>query len=175
METEEADENTDKKVRAAVEESEQEVLNGVTLVWSSSFYFEELDVEDEFEFELEIENTSNTSVEISEIELRHTTPRPRMQAPEATVEVENGLPVAIEPGDEVIFTVSVEYVLVTTDEGNKANLHFFISGHVNEAEEPFHLGVNVHLRGSDNVHLRGSDNVHLRGSDVVVIEDGLQH
>jgi hypothetical protein len=84
-------------------------------------------------------------VTITDLELTHTTPRPRGRGPAATGEAQ-GLPITVAPGETKSFTVTGTYELVQTDEGKKANLHFTAFGNGVESGESFELGINTHFR-----------------------------
>jgi len=72
--------------------------------------------------------------------------RPLGQAPSATIG-ETDLDLTLAPGENDQFTVVGTYELVSTEEGKKANLHFRVSGQGAMSSEPFHLGINVLIRG----------------------------
>ncbi len=128
--------------------SKKEVLPGVTLTWDSSFRCTNAPDEGTYEIEVTVRNAAGSSeaVVIKKLKLKHTTPKPRGQAPDATAEA-SGLPITVAPGDSDSFTVSGNYELVSTDEGDKANLHLKAIGSGVDSGERFKLGINVHLRG----------------------------
>lgn len=128
--------------------SRKEVLPGVTLRWDSSFRCTDVPRVGTYRIDVTVRGAAGSSetVVIRGLELVHTTPRPQGQAPEATAEA-SGLPMVVAPGHRESFTVSGEYELVTTDEGDKANLHLKAIGFGRRSGERFELGINVHLRG----------------------------
>lgn len=141
----------------AASQSNGEVASGTVLTWSSAFHCENVPDEGAYQFTVTVTNTDSAeAVSINEMALSHTTPRPRGQSPQATAVI-TGLPIVLAPGESQSFDVSGSYTLVETDEGNKANLHFRASGLVIDASEPFHLGINVMLRGEEAVE-SGGDN-----------------
>ena len=131
------------------DQSTEEVLPGVVLAWDSAFLCSDIPGEGEYEISVTVANDagSNEAVVIEALALTHTTPRPRGQAPQATAGA-TGLPVTLNPGESMSFTVSGAYELAQTDEGQKANLHLQAGGHVVDSGDPFQLGINVHLRGA---------------------------
>jgi hypothetical protein len=135
-----------------VDQSTEEVLPGVTLTWDSSFLCANAPDSGTYEIEVTVANAAGSAeaVEISELRLSHTTPRPGGQGPEATAEAQ-GLPVVVGPGESASFSVSGSYELVSTDEGDKANLHLLALGRGVESGDAFELGINVHLRGEGAV------------------------
>jgi len=126
--------------------SREQVAPGVTLTYDSAFLCEDAPSQERYTFTATVTNegSSASSVTLDELELRLTTPRPRGASPDASGEA-SGLPLTLAPGESGSFTVSGSYELVSTDEGDKANLHFRARG---TASEPFNLGLNAHLRGS---------------------------
>ncbi|MGH2451045.1 MAG: hypothetical protein ACRDGE_07215 [Candidatus Limnocylindria bacterium] len=139
-----------------VDQSTEEVLPGVTLTWDSSFLCADAPASGTYEIEVTVSNAAGSAeaVEIRDLRLSHTTPRPRGQGPDATAEAE-GLPIVVAPGESESFRVSGSYELVSTDEGDKANLHLLASGSGVESGESFELGINVHLRGPGAVESDG--------------------
>lgn len=127
-----------------VEPPETEVVaDGVTLTWNGSF----LCSESSGAFSATVVVTSDPAgadVELTGVALRGTTPRPRGSEPEVSYDASI---------DELTVTVTGTSDLVRTDEGDKANLHFSISG-VAEGER-FRLGFNVLLRGAGSVENDG--------------------
>lgn len=126
--------------------STKEVVSGVTLTWDSSFRCSNAPDEGRYAITVEVANDddSDHSVVIDRLRLAKTTPRPRGAKPDATATA-NGLPLRIAPGDSETFDVGGRYELVSTDEGDKANLHLRAGGAADG--ERFRLGINVHLRG----------------------------
>jgi hypothetical protein len=133
---------------ALVDQSTEEVLPGVTLTWDSSFLCADAPDSGTYEIEVTVSNAAGSAeaVEITDLRLSHTTPRPGGQGPDATAQAE-GLPIEVAPGESESFRVFGSYELVSTDEGDKANLHLLASGSGVESGEGFELGINVHLRG----------------------------
>ncbi|GAB4445443.1 MAG: hypothetical protein OHK0015_47750 [Chloroflexi bacterium OHK40] len=129
------------------DQSTETVVPGVTLTWDSSFRCESVPRAGTYTITVRLTNatTSNQAVTVETLQLSHTTPRPRRQAPSASA-TPSGLPVTVGPGQTASFTVSGNYTLVTTNEGDKANLHLRARGS-NASGQPFQLGINVHLRG----------------------------
>ena len=163
--------------------STEEVLPGVVLTWDSSFLCANAPDSGTYEIEVTVSNAAGSAeaVEIRELRLSHTTPRPGGRGPEATATAQ-GLPIVVGPGESENFRVSGTYELVSTDEGDKANLHLRALGRGVESGEPFELGINVMLRaagaveggragtqGWDVLHgTPGDDVIHARaGNDVV--------
>ena len=132
---------------SVVDTSRKEVLPGVVLTWDSSFRCGDAPDEGTYRIRVRVSNDAGSSeaVKIRNLVLTHTSPRPRGQGPEATAEAE-GLPITVRPGQTKSFTVSGSYELVTTDEGDKANLHLRALGKGKESNDRFRLGINVHLR-----------------------------
>lgn len=122
--------------------STQEVLPGVTLTWDSSFRCTNAPDQGTYEIEVTVANAAGSSeaVKIEDLRLKHTTPKPRGQAPDATAEA-SGLPMTVAPGDGGTFTVSGDYELVSTDEGDKANLHLKALGSGASSGDRFKLGI----------------------------------
>ncbi|MGH2451903.1 MAG: hypothetical protein ACRDGE_11685, partial [Candidatus Limnocylindria bacterium] len=139
-----------------VDQSTEEVLPGVTLTWDSSFLCADAPDSGTYEIEVTVSNAARSAeaVEINDLRLSHTTPRPRGQGPEATAQVE-GLPTVVGPGESESFRVSGTYELVSTDEGDKANLHLRGLGRGVESGDSFELGINVALRGESAVEESG--------------------
>jgi hypothetical protein len=131
-----------------VDRSTEEVLPGVWLTWDSSFLCTAVLDAGNYAVTITVANegSSDEAVWLDRLDLSHTTPRPRGQAPAATAEVD-GLPVLVARGERERFTVRGRYELVTTDEGAKANLHFRASGHGGTSSLPFQFGVNLLVRG----------------------------
>lgn len=128
--------------------STKEVLPGVVLTYDSSHRCDNAPDEGTYSITVRVTNAEGSAeaVLIDELSVRGTTPRPRENAPDATATA-GGLPITVEPGETGWFRVSGSYELVSTDEGNKANLHLTASGEGVESGLPFDLGINVHLRG----------------------------
>ena len=140
--------------------STKDVLSGVTLTWDSSFRCANAPDSGTYSIRVTVSNAERSAeaVEIRRLRLSHTTPRPRGQAPDATAEAQ-GLPLTVRPGERKSFRVSGRYELVTTDEGDKANLHLRARGRGLESGDAFRLAINVHLRGpgaGDNGDRRGA-------------------
>lgn len=127
--------------------STEEALPGVILTWDSSFRCQDAPDEGTYQITVRVSNDGKSShaVTIQDLSLRHTTPRPRGQAPKATAEPQ-GLPVTVEPGETDSFALNGTYELVRTDEGDKANLHVLAPGEGPDCGGGFELGINVHLR-----------------------------
>lgn len=128
-----------------VDQSTKEVRPGVRLTWDSSFRCLDAPADGAYDITVEVTNASSSerAATVEDLWLRHTTPRPRGQGPEASAEP-GGLPLTLGPGETAQFTVTGSYELVPTDEGDKANLHLTAEG---SADGRFELGINVHLRG----------------------------
>jgi hypothetical protein len=136
----------------SVEQTTEEVVPGVFLTFDSELLCAGMEPTGVYAVTVHVTN-EGTSVErpvtIDRLFLSHTTPRPRMTAPEATVVVD-GLPVELMPGSMKSFTVSGEYTLVQTGQGMKANLHLRAAGYATMDWEPFILGINVMLRSEEH-------------------------
>jgi len=130
------------------DQSTEQVLSNVTLTWDSAFICNDAPEQDTYTITITITNDaeSEQGVNISEVVLSHTTPRPGGQAPEASLDDVLGLPLILLPGESGEITVSGEYALVLTNEGQKANLHFRILGNGVTTEAPFRLGLNTMFR-----------------------------
>ncbi|MGH2449819.1 MAG: hypothetical protein ACRDGE_00820 [Candidatus Limnocylindria bacterium] len=139
-----------------VDRSTDEELPGVTLTWDSSFLCANAPDSGTYEIEVTVSNAAGSAeaVEISDLRLSHTTPRPGGRGPDATAEAQ-GLPMVVGPGESESFRVSGRYELVSTDEGDKANLHLRALGRGVESDDPFELGINVALRGEGAVEESG--------------------
>lgn len=140
------------------DESTEQVLPGVTLTYTSSFLCADAPDEGSYTFTVTVANAaeSTEAVTISDLTLQQTTPRPRGQGPDASGTAA-GLPISVAPGETESFTVSGNYELVATDEGNKANLHFQASGQGTQSGSPFDLGINAFFRGAGAAEA-GDDN-----------------
>ncbi|MGH7510413.1 MAG: hypothetical protein ACREMZ_13210 [Gemmatimonadales bacterium] len=132
-----------------VDRSTEEVIPGVTLTWTSSFLCANAPDEGTYQIEVTVENAagSEEAVEIDDLAIRGTTPRPRGQGPDATASA-SGLPLTVAPRQSGSFTVSGTYELVETDEGKKANIHLSALGEGVSSGLEFELGINVQLRGA---------------------------
>jgi hypothetical protein len=143
----------------SVEQTTEEVVPGVFLTYDSEVLCASMEPTGVYAVTVHVKN-EDTSVErpvtIDRLFLSHTTPRPRMTAPEATVDVD-GLPIELMPGSMKSFAVSGEYTLVQTGQGMKANLHLRAAGYANMDWEPFILGINVMLRSEDHDELDDLD------------------
>lgn len=131
-----------------VGQTTETVLENVTLTWDSAFECPGAESGDSLTLTVNVwsDPESAEAVELTSLVLSHTTPRPRGVGPVATASTD-GLPLTIEPGGSASFEVTGTYELVTTDEGEKANLHLRALGTGKTSGEPFELGVNVLLRG----------------------------
>ncbi|MGQ0595292.1 MAG: hypothetical protein ACT4QB_22420 [Gammaproteobacteria bacterium] len=129
------------------DQSTEQVIPRVVLTWDSSFHCRNAPNAGEYMIVVRVFNasTSAEAVEIQNLVLTHTTPRPRGKAPAATA-IASGLPITVAPGDTEDFTVTGDYALVKTDEGNKANLHLRAGGVGLTSDEDFALGINVLIR-----------------------------
>lgn len=126
---------------------EEEVLEDVFLTWESSIFCAEVDDAGEYQFTIVVSyDAGDESVTINDVVLAAKTPRPRRQVPAGTLDMVNGLPLTLSPGDAGSFSVSGTYGLVETDEGKKANFHFRALGAGGESGDPFALGFNGHFR-----------------------------
>lgn len=136
----------------------KEVLPGVTLRWDSAFRCTDAPGSGTYAITVSVSNdaASDEAVELGGLRLSHATPRPRGQGPDASARA-SGVPLAIEPGGSASFRVSGDYELVSTDEGDKANLHLRAAGEGAQSGEPFRLGVNVHLRGDGATENRSGE------------------
>lgn len=132
----------------AAEQTVEEVLPGVFLTWDSAHRCNNTPAQGQYAFtvSLEADSGSTKTLILEHITLTHTTPRPLGNGPEATVEQLTGFPVTLSGGESDSFSVRGAYELVTTGEGQKANLHFCASGHDQATGEPFYLGINTFLR-----------------------------
>lgn len=127
-----------------LERQTETLSSGVTLSWDGSFWCADNDGSFQVTMVVEV-NPSSAAVGITDVVLRHTTPRPRGTTPSGSFTAQI---------DGLTVTVTGNYSLVTTDEGAKANIHFTAVG---TAEgEPFRLGFNVHLRGEGAVEDGGN-------------------
>lgn len=133
---------------AVADSSSEVVLAGVILDWDSSLLCAEVPDSGSYEITVTLANDpgSGESVTLDTLVLTHTTPRPRGRAPEATLSEVEGLPGVLGAGEKISLTARGSYELARTDEGNKANLHFQARGHGVTSNEPFRLGINLHLR-----------------------------
>jgi len=130
---------------------EEDIIAGVDLTWTSSFLCENAPDEGRYRITVDIAHDGEgEAVEIWDLQLSHTTPRPRGQSPDASAEAVE-LPLEIGPGGSDSFVVTGDYSLVVTDEGKKANLHLRALGRGVDSDEPFVLGINVHIRGTGAV------------------------
>lgn len=121
----------------AVDE-ETDTINGVTLTYDSSFLCEDAPDSGQYQVTVTVE-AEGGDVDLDAIDLRNATPKVRGQSPDVTATSND-----IDDGD-LTFTVTGTYELVSTDEGDKVNIHLSFLGTA-EGEE-FTLGFNVHLRG----------------------------
>ncbi|MGH7558025.1 MAG: hypothetical protein ACREMD_09700 [Gemmatimonadota bacterium] len=124
------------------------VLPGVTLTFDGSFLCADAPDQDSYAFTVRIQNgpESAEAVRIEDAVLSKTTPRPRGQAPDGSLDGVDGLPLTLEPGESGTFTVRGNYELVQTDEGEKANLHFAARGTGLESGDAFSFHFNAHFR-----------------------------
>lgn len=136
----------------------EEVIPGVTLTWTSSFWCADAPDNGSYHFTVTVENasTSNEAARIDALALRHTSPRPGGQGPAATADAQ-GLPLTVAAGSSGSFDVSGTYTLVQTDEGKKANIHLTASGEGASSGLPFELGINAHLRAAGAVEDDGGN------------------
>jgi outer membrane biosynthesis protein TonB len=138
---------------SAMEQTSEQVLPDVTLTWDSSFHCQQAAETGSYAFVLTIAyddpvvSAANGPVVINDLVLRHTTPRPGGQGPEASVNV-SGLPLQLAPGGQAQLAVSGDYELAQTGATQRANLHFCASGELAEGGQLFTLGLNAHLRGA---------------------------
>lgn len=125
----------------------KEALPGVTLTWNSSFRCKDVPKQGSCRIRVRVSNDgeSGEAIGIRDLELSHTTPRPRGGGPEATART-GGLPLVVALGETASFTVTGKYELVETDEGWKANLHLRAIGKGLHSMGRFRLGINVSLR-----------------------------
>ncbi len=133
----------------AEEQSSEEVLPGITLTWDSALRCLDAPMQGQYAFTVTMmaDAGNSTAVVIDDIALTHTTPRPLGQPPVADIDVVTGLTMTLAAGDSDSFSVEGSYEMVTTGEGQKANLHFCASGYDETTGEPFFLGLNAFLRG----------------------------
>ncbi|HKX75046.1 MAG TPA: hypothetical protein VJR05_06625 [Acidimicrobiia bacterium] len=126
-----------------VDTSVEEVVEGVTLEWTSSFLCSDVPTDPssgEFHIEGSVANLSEATVNLSGLGLAFTTP------PGSSGSVtSDDFAATIGPGSTHTFTATGTYQMVETDEGLKVNLHLRGAGDVDG--EPFALGINVHVRG----------------------------
>ncbi len=141
------------------------VTRGVTLTWDSRFWCDNALDPGDYEIRVTITNHAGSAeaVRIDHLQLSHTTPRPRRQAPAATA-VASGLPLVIGPGESGSFSIRGTYNLVLTGEGKKANLHLRAVGRGITSAAPFRLGINVHLRGPGAVEENAGASGRLPGA-----------
>lgn len=133
-----------------VDESTETVVPDVTITYDSSFFCADAADEGEYAITVSVANRADSSeaVTIDRLELSHTTPRPGGgSGPDATATAD-GLPVTVAAGETARFDVRGTYELVTTDEGDKANLHLRALGTGATSNEQFTLGINVHPRAT---------------------------
>jgi len=129
----------------AAETNQETIAPNVTLSWTSAFRCENAPDTGSYEFTVAVTNTANSALTVIEaLTLTHTTPRPNGQGPIAEGAA-TGLPINVAPGESQTFTVSGDYALVNTEEGQKANLHFCMSGAADG--KSFYLGLNALFRG----------------------------
>jgi hypothetical protein len=140
-----------------VDQSAEEILPRVVLTWDSSFRCAGAPDQGAYEITVVLSSSaaSAAAIRLERLELTHTTPRPRGEAPAATAQAA-GLPATLAPGASVSLTINGQYDLVSTDDGEKANLHLLAHGQGLAGGEPFSLGINVHLRGWGGLEQRGN-------------------
>lgn len=133
----------------AIGTSTKDVLGGATLTWQSSFRCTSAGRSGTYAVTVRVSSApgSARAVRLVRAILSHATPRPRGQVPRATAAA-SGIPVALSAGGSVRIELSGRYTLVSTDEGEKANLHLRLLGVAAGSDAPFRLGVNIHLRGT---------------------------
>lgn len=132
-------------------EPSTETLSGATLVYTGSFHCAAANGTFSLTVDVSSDDESEGMVTIDNLVLTHTTPKPRGQAAEAAVQPQ-GLPLTLEPGQRGSFTVTGTYALIETGRGGKgkANLHLQAEGASAAGEQPFELGLNVHLRTANS-------------------------
>lgn len=137
------------QICVAEEQSVEEVLPGVTVTWDSAFRCLDAPVQGQYAFTVTLAADAGNpvAVVIDNVALTHTTPRPLGQAPPADIDTVTGLALTLAASDNGSFSVNGSYELATTDEGQKANLHFCASGQDQNSGEPFYLGLNALFRG----------------------------
>ncbi|HXF84510.1 MAG TPA: hypothetical protein VNK49_03895 [Anaerolineales bacterium] len=134
------------EVCAADEQKTEQVLDGLTLTWDSSFTCTNAPASGDYTITVTVQNdaTSSETGIIDSVEFTLVTPLPGGNAPSATAEV-SGLPITLAPGESGSFVVSGSYEMAATDEGLKINLHLRARGFGTSDNETFLLGINVHL------------------------------
>jgi hypothetical protein len=126
----------------------EEVLDGVTLTVDGAYRCTDAPASGTYQVPVNVANAagSTEAVSIQSLGLRGTSPRPGGTGPAATASAQ-GLPLTVAPGGSATFLVSGDYALVSTDEGDLANLHLRAQGVGATSGEPFELGLNVLLWG----------------------------
>ncbi|MER3486780.1 MAG: hypothetical protein C4345_13210, partial [Chloroflexota bacterium] len=78
----------DTQVCSPIEQSTEEVLPGVVLTWDSAFLCADAPDEGSYELTVMVANSADSTeaVSIDNLDLSHTTPRSRGQAPDASGE-----------------------------------------------------------------------------------------
>lgn len=130
---------------SVTDRSTEQVIPGVMLTWTSSFFCGNAPNQGSYRIDVQVANESGSAeaVRVEQLRLSHTTPRP--QNTRATAQA-SGLPVIIPPGGNASFAVNGNYTLVSTDEGNKLNIHLQALGKGASSSRSFQLGINVQLR-----------------------------
>lgn len=131
----------------ATDQSTEQVVPGVTVQWDSSFLCANSPDADTYKFEVRVTRIGGgESVTIERMLLTHKTPRPRGRTP-AGSKTGDTLPLTVAAGESKTFLTTGAYVLVSTDEGKKANHHYRAAGAGDTSDRTFFLGINVRFRG----------------------------
>jgi hypothetical protein len=129
-----------------VQQTSQEVLPGVSLIWGSSFFSPYAVRTGSYSLTVAVLNRedSEEAVEITRLRLIAVTPRSPVMEPRTNGE-SYGLPITIKPGDSHSFEIDGRYELVPSREGGRADLHFLASGQGVKSGERFQMEVKVHF------------------------------
>jgi hypothetical protein len=129
----------------AIGASTGEVADGVILSYDSSFACTDAAASGTWSISVLVANTaeSTTGIELTELTLSHTSPRPGGAGPDASLDSDT-LPLALAVDADGTFDAEGAYELVTTDDGDKATLHLRVAG-VTDDDEPFQLAIAVQV------------------------------
>ncbi len=127
--------------------SKARVIPGAHLEWDSSFRGDVAGERSRFELTVSVKATASNkeAVRIDKMQLKHTTPRPRGEGPDAETSTSD-LPLELKPGSDRSIIVKGRSSLKNTGRYRKANLHLRATGYGVESYHPFTLGINIHLR-----------------------------
>ncbi|HMP39784.1 MAG TPA: fibronectin type III domain-containing protein [Roseiflexaceae bacterium] len=123
-------------------------MPGIELTYRGAYHCNDAPAEGTYAFRIEIARGADGGepIELTDVVLRHTTPRPRGQAPQADI-TDSNLPIDLASGETVNVDVAGTYALVQAGANRLANLHFCVRGTAEDGT-PFGLGVNLLIRGS---------------------------